>query len=231
MKRAIIKGIWGTSEPPTKARNKLKAEIPSIIKHQFTIPSIIYAFGQENCDFVKKSGANCILLNDNPAPFESKYQFRNKLEMIKYAMEVDGYDEILWIDWDCVPIKKMPDNYWGVLNKKESFQACLHIYHRKKCGWRKRSPRTVPNGGFIYLRDKTIISKVINIWEGNQQDNDEPAWAKYTDSIMGEFIGTSESLKKYWDMFEPYFCNLHGGSPFSEELLKSKDICFIHNHG
>jgi len=231
MKRAVIKGIWGVSEPLTRARNKLNAEVPSTIKNPLSLPCVTYAFGKENCDFVKKSGDDCVLIDDKPFLFEPKFQFRNKLEMIKYAMEVDGYDEILWVDWDCVPVKKMPSNYWDIFSKKESFQACLHIYHRKKCGWRKFSPRTVPNGGFIYLRDKSVISEVIKMWEANQQDNDEPAWAKYTDSIMGEFVGTPDSLKKYWDMFEPDFCNIHGGSPFSAELLNSKDVCFIHMHG
>jgi hypothetical protein len=61
-----------------------------------------------------------------------------------------------------------------------------------------------------------------------KQDNDEPAWTLFADNKIGGWTTTEESMKKYWDNFETMFCNLHSGSPYPPELLKTKDICFIH---
>ena len=146
-------------------------------------------------------------------------------------MENDDYDEILWVDWDCYPLKEMPDNYWDIMGKKESFQANLMTYHHRQCWWRKHASRTVPNGGFIYLRDRAIVSRVMSIYDSYKGINDEPAWARYIDDFIGDWGNLQASYKKYWDMFEPELCCVYKASPFSEELLKSRDVCFRHVFG
>lgn len=233
MKRAIIRGLWGIKDKAhrsTASRYKIDNEISSTITNKFREPFITYVFGKENYDFITKTHKeNVILLDDNPAPFDQiKYQFRNKLSIIQHAMENDGYDEVLWMDWDCVQIKKFPSNYWDIFNKKEFIQANLMMYNRKKCNWRKESLRKVPNGGFLYMRDKTIPSKIIKIWEElGMCDNDEPAVAKYMDTITGGWQG----MDKYWELFEAPFCNLKNKCPYPKELIATKDVCVIHCHG
>jgi len=198
-------------------------------KKELNEPFSVYVFGEDNYKMATDKGFDCVLIDDKPYRFDLvKHQYRHKLEIIRYAMEEDGYDEILYMDWDVVPQKKMPSNYWDVLGQKESFQACLQVYHRRKAYWRKEELRKVPNGGFIYIRDKTIPQRAIDLWENlGSQDNDEPAWAKMTDEMMGGWQG----IDKFWDLFEIPFCNLHKGSPHSQEKLKSKDVCFIHYQG
>jgi hypothetical protein len=143
-------------------------------------------------------------------------------------MEQDGYDEIVYLDWDCIPQKKLPDNFWQECNKKEVFQANLQCYHRKKCTWRKSCQRQVPNGGFLYIRDKNLPAKMINYWEITEKNtNDEISFAKMTDDMIGGWQGP----EKFWELFENMFCNLHNSSSFPNEKLSQKNVCFIHYQG
>ena len=240
MKRTFMRCIWGSykiedpsasfhSDRKMARRAKVDEDIKSIQVNKFNEPFVVYVFGKDNFDKMKLLGFDCVLADSNPAPYDPlQFVYRNKLELIKYAMEVDGYDEIIYLDWDCRPKKKLPINYWDEFQKKESIQACLQQYRRRKCLWRgENDVRKVPNGGFVYLRDKTIPSKVIKIWETMPQDNDEPAWALFIDKMMGGWKGMDE----FWKHYETPFCNLHKMSPHPPELLKSKDLCFIHYQG
>jgi len=232
MKRGFIRAVWGIyddSHRITKRRSKIDFDMDEIQKNQFNEPFTIYVMGTDNFNRLEKRGfKDIVLLNENPAPFDLiKHQYRHKIEVIKYAMEQDGYDELVYLDWDCVPQKKLHSNFWEECGKKDVFQANLQIYHRKKCGWRPQDTRKVPNGGFIYLRDKTLPAIAIKWWEKlGMPDNDEPAWARTTDEMMGEW-----NIDKYWDRFETMFCNLHRSSPYPQNKLNEKDVCFIHYQG
>ena len=186
--------------------------------------------GEDNFKAIKTMFPDCVMIDPNPFSFDLvKYQYRNKLAAIQYAFEQDGYDELVYLDWDCVPQKKLPSSFWNDMGKKEVFQATLQLYHRRKCHWRGETDiRKVPNGGFLYLREKSLPKLAIEWWgKLGEQDNDEIAWAKLTDEMVGGWKG----MDVYWDKFEPMFCNLHKSSPYSADRLASKDVCFIHYQG
>lgn len=232
MKRGFIRALWGIhdrSHRITQRRYRVDRNINEILKNGYTEPFKTFVMGSDNYETLSNMGLNCELVTKNPSLFDLvKHQYRNKLEIIKYAMEEDGYDELVYLDWDCVPTRELPKNFWQELGKKESFQANLQVYHRRKAHWREEELRKVPNGGFIYLRDKSYPDRAIKLWEElGKGDNDEPAWAKLTDELSGGW----EGIAFYWDHFEPIFCNLHRSSPYSEELLLSKRECFRHYQG
>ncbi len=232
MKKGIIRGLWGIydkSHRITNRRYRMDKDMNNIRKNKFNEPFVVYVFGEENYKHAVGNGFDCILIDKKPFRFDLvKYQYRHKLEILKYAMEEDGYDQLLYMDWDCIPAKRLPDNYWDVFGQKEVFQACLQMYHRRKAHWRKTELRKVPNGGFIYIRDNTIPQQAIDLWvETGSQDNDEPAWAKLTDQMSGGWQG----IDKYWELFEAPFCKLHKDSPFSDEQLATKNICYTHYQG
>lgn len=232
MKRGFIRALWGIHDSGhriTNRRFRVDRNIQSILNNEYNEPFKVYVLGQDNYNGLIDLGFDCVLVDKEPFIFDLiKHQYRHKLELIKYAMEEDGYDEIVYLDWDCIPQKKLPNNFWDEMNKKEVFQANLMLYHRRKAHWRSEELRKVPNGGFIYLRDKSLPQKAIDWWEelGNQ-DNDEPSWARITDEMMGGWKG----IELYWDKFEPMFCDLHKSSPYSDEQLSKKDLCFIHHQG
>jgi len=232
MKRGIIRGLWGIydkSHRITRRRYQMDKDMARIKKNEFNEPFIVYVFGEENYEHATKQGFDCILIDKEPSRFDLvKHQYRHKLEILQYAMEEDGYDEILYMDWDVVPHRKLPENFWDVLGQKESFQACLQVYHRRKAHWRTEELRKVPNGGFLYIRDKTIPQRAIDIWEKlGMPDNDEPAYAKMTDNMVGGWKG----IEKYWELFEIPFCKLHKGSPYTQERLATKDVRYVHYQG
>ena len=236
MKRAFIRGLWGeqpeslAEDTPDKRkkmalrRRKMDRNIDALLKCKHQDPFIFYVFGDQNYNYLKKNGFDCVLLDKNPVKFNIvKHMYRHKLEIIKRAME--EYDEIIFLDIDCFQIHPLPSDFWKILNKKEVVQAPLFAYRHVKCPWRKTDKRKVPNGGFVYIRDKSIPDKVISAWEEiGKGDNDEPAWAKLTDDMIGGWQG----MEKYWEIFEPPFCRLGRGIPFSEELMKTKNIIFQH---
>jgi len=232
MKRGFIRGLWGifdNSHRITNRRFRVEKNIKDLLLNKNNTKFVTYVFGIENFSILDGLGVkDIVLVNNSPFQFDLvKHQYRHKMEIIKKAMEEDGFDEVVYLDWDCIPTCPLPNDFWETLGKKDAIQANLIQYHRKKCFWRQEDQRKVPNGGFLYIRDKTIPSRAIKIWETIPQDNDEVAWAKLTDEMMGEWKG----IETYWDRFEPMVCDLHRSSPYSPEKLKEKKLCFRHFQG
>ena len=231
MKRGFIRCVWGIYDNThriTARRQKIDGDIKRIKECKFNEPFKVYVYGQDNFDRLKND-FDCIMVDACPNPFDLiKYQYRHKLELIKYAMEVDGYDEVVYMDWDCVPQKKLPDDFWGKCSQRGVIQGCLQQYRRIKCTWRKTDRRKVLNGGFLYIRDKTIPNEIIEIWKTMPQDNDEPAIARYLDKLLGTWDNSERCLKEVWDTYETPFCVLWNSYPWTKEKIETKDKCFIH---
>ena len=241
MKRGFIRGLWGIYDSSHRLLNRrfgIDHDIKVILNCKFNQPFTVYIMGEENykkliSTGIEKLGHKVVMVSKEPFMFDLiKYQYRNKIEVIKYAMEQDGYDELVYLDWDCIPQKEIPSDFWESQGKREPFQACLQRYKRPKCPWRSNENSAihkVPNGGYLYIRDKSIPSTAAKIWanEIGQPDNDEIAWAKMTDDMFGGWKGDDF----YYEKFETMYCNLHRMSPLPQEKLQSKDICFMHYQG
>jgi len=232
MKEIFIRGIWGiydNSHRITKRRSQIDKDIEKVIQSPYQVDFKTYVMGIDNYEKCLKKGINCQLICEEPYKFDlKKYQYRNKLEIIKWAIENDSLQEFVYLDWDCFLQKKLSNDFWKGLRNKREFQANLQLYHRRKCPWRKYDLRKVPNGGFIYLRNPDLIYDCIKHWEGNKQDNDEPAWAKIVEQLSG---GSWKGIGHYWNNFEPMFVNLHKASSFDSKMLEKKNVNFIHFQG
>ena len=231
MKRAFIRALWGIYDDSNRLlarRKRMDSDMRGIKKNRFNEPFIVYVFGKDNYKHALTFGFNCVLVDENPSPFDLlTEQYRHKLEILKYAMEEDGYDEIMFVDWDCIPNKKIPVDFWDVMGKKEIIQANLQLYKRRKATWREKDMRKIPNAGFLYLRDKSLPSKIIEKWEEIHGPSAEPPLAKLTDEMTGGWQG----IDKYWELFEPDFCNLHKMSVYPQEKIDTKNVCFKHFQG
>jgi|SaaInlV_100m_DNA_2_1039680.scaffolds.fasta_scaffold10162_3 hypothetical protein len=233
MKKAFIRGLWGIYERGddlVERRFKMDHDIANTVKNKHAPPSITYVYGEENYKYLKSMGVEDLkLVSKDPYQFDLKtHQYRHKIELYKIAME--EYDEIIYIDWDCTATKKLPIDFWDSFAKKEYCQANLQQYKRRKCQWRKEDTRKLPNGGFLYIRDKAFTDEIIDCWENKVKTNsDEPAIARAMDIRSGGWMGT----EKYWELHEPIHCNLWAFSAFSKKRLKKKkkDICFTHYQG
>jgi hypothetical protein len=221
-------------------------DILKIKENPFSTPFIVYVFGKDNFNCLSDMGFNCSLIQDDPIIYDmEKQMWRHKLDVFKAASE--DFDEFVYLDWDCKPTAAFPVNFWEELGKKAPIQANLLLYRTKRCLWRKKEQRKTCNGGFVYIRDKSIPDQIIKNynefceWVAKQRVersargldlrfrekalifDDEPAISKYTD----DYIGGWQGANKYWELFEPYFCNIKK-SAFSRELLGTKNECFVH---
>jgi hypothetical protein len=241
VKRGFIRALWGTSDEkydegwttPSKRYGRMADDIRMIIEHENTQPFRTYIFGQANYDMAVDLGVqDCVLINEAPFIYDLQKEFwKHKLDIFQYAMEEDGFDEVVYMDWDCVPVKPLFDDFWDILGRKESIQCNLQFYRRRKCLWRTEEWRKTANGGFVYMRDKTIPSKLQSTWETMPAEMkfwDEVIISKYIDDIMGGWQG----IEAYWKLHEPMVCNLttskKNKSPYPDEWLADKDICFEH---
>jgi hypothetical protein len=229
MKRAFIRALWGDNTH--SRREKVNKEVNLIMGNKNTVPFTTYIFGRENYNFfvsmgLNKNGYKCVLINENPVVWDLTKEFwRHKLDIFKSAME--DYDEIIYLDFDCVPISPVFENIWDKLGEKESIQANLQFYRNKKCFWRNSDFRKTSNGGFVYMRDNGIPDKLIKIWNGFDLKNrfwDEVCISKLTDDMVGGWNG----IEKYWDLFEPEVCNLKKNSVFDADRIMLKKFCFYH---
>jgi len=242
MKRAFIRALWGV--PPVEwdkqmsenykinkdnifVKSRLKAEktIYSRLTDEFTIPFRTYVFGKDNYKFLETIGIkDLVMIDEQPLRYSPNGRpWWHKLDVLKYAMEEDHYDEIVYLDWDCYLIKELKNNFWEALNKKEHFQACLMRYRRANILNSRNTSKDnsiVPNGGFVYIRGKNVPGEIIKFRDvGPNKWLDEAAYAKYLDYICGGWIGAQD----YWERFEPEHCQFKR-SIFS----KRKDSCFRH---
>jgi len=232
MKRGFIRLMFGDC-----SKNYIRTDIDRSIKTEHTPEFVTYVFGDDNYKFAKEINVNPILISHNPVEKDlEKYLFWHKLEAYRYAMEEDGYDEIVFLDWDCLPTRPLPSDFWEVLGKKEKIQGCAYTLRRRMSVWRggvrdgisgKNGACQGINAGFLYMRDKTVPSALLKIWESGvalNQINDEAQISYYIDQMMGGWVG----LEKWWDLFEPEWCNLEKKMSYPIEKLNTKNICFIH---
>lgn len=253
-KRGFIRALWGIhsrDNPILAHRYGIDRDINNVARCKYNQPFRTYVMGQDNVDNLKKAGFDdCVLIDDRPFSFDvNQHRYRNKMEAIKYAMEEDGYDEIVYLDWDCLPTAPLPLDFWSELGKRDVIQANLMQYKSfPRATWRNASnilftdgkrlsrrrlkiqQNVILNGGFLYIRDKTIPSQAVKWWqiildEGGKGDNDEPAWQRLLDEMTGGWVGA----EAFWERFEAMHCVLGRRSVYPSEKLLTKTPCFKHN--
>ena len=246
MRRMFVRGIWGDISANGIRDGKIWKDIQKIKENRYNENFVVIVFGEKNAQVLKAEGFDTILIDANPVRYDIEKLYRHKLDILEYAFKF--YDEIVYLDWDCTPTAHLPRDFWDKMHEKAPFQANLLQYRTKKCLWRNKDWRKVCNGGFLYIREAQIATDFINKYnelaellaqkkkERESQGkelrfrekalvfDDEPAFSKWIDDYSGGWPGE----QKYWELFEPHFCNLRKKSAFSPELLKTKNECFVH---
>lgn len=236
MKQKFIRTVWGDKksyEDHEMYSNNLDrlfeeyilaAKNPYLNKEQFDV----YVLGEGNYKALTGLGFNCKLVDKNPRKYTHlKRMWLNKLYLLNHAMM--DYDEIIYLDWDCQPVKNIPSKIWENLRQKDVIQAPLRHYGRgHNAPWRpgRWQKKVVPAGGFIYCRDKNAFSTMLT-FENNPEMGtywlDETYLAFYTDKLMGGWKNT-DNVQTYFDRFEPY-CAIETKKPV---FPKKENTIFIH---
>jgi len=232
MKSAFIRALWGeanSEERYFKRRPKMNNDIKLIRYNKFSKPFTTFVFGDDNYKYLTDLGFDCRLVDKKPVlwPTDGTYhQYGHKLKVLESAME--EFEEVVFLDWDCMAAKQLPKNFWKVLRQKEPLQASMRGYKKARCLWRKTDRRKRPCASFIYLSDKAIAKEMMDRWLARPRLSEEHILAMITDDMMGSWQGK----EKYWDMFEPdFFILAKNEVPFhiyDIDLLKTKDRTFLH---
>jgi len=227
MKKGFVRVLWGVYDDNRRMfrrRSKMDKDIELSKLNKYEPEYTTFVFGKENQKVLNDKGIKSILIDDRPIVWDMEtQQFRHKIEALKAGME--EFDEMVFLDWDCQPFKPIPDDFWDVLSKKDSLQAVLRMYRRRKALWRKKDQRKIPCASFIYCNDKQVPNKLIEKWEElNCPWSEEVVICRYFEDIMGGWKGVHE----YWDRFEPDFFVLEEGWVYDKEKLATKNHCFRH---
>jgi hypothetical protein len=230
MKSQFIRVIWGNYDHLDKKgwwhRPKIDQDALLNRINPNKMDFVVYTFGEENHKKLIDDGYISTLIDKRDIVWDMDlHQYGHKLQAWKCALE--DWDEIVATDWDCVPLKPIPDNFWDKLREKHEFQASLVRYRRPKCEWRRGEERKkIPGAPFVYMRGKNIGKDVFECWERHDRPwSEEVGMAHYIDDLYGKWIGQ----EKYMEIHEPYwFCDHRYSRPWKENPVVEKDIVFDH---
>jgi len=230
IKRGFVRVLWGIHDHQGrrfyKRRTKIDNDILLQKQAKYMPPFKVFVFGEDNYKSLVDDGFDCIMADKRPIVWDmNKQQFRHKIEAFKLGIEI--FDEMIFLDWDMYPLKLVPCDFWDVLGKKNSLQAILRMYHRRKAFWRKSEPRKIPCASFVYIRGSQVTEDIISMWEKmNKPWSEETVMGRY----MDEQIGGWKGIQAYWDAYEPDFFVLREGRVFDKELLNTKNKVFDHKN-
>lgn len=237
MQSAFVSGLWG---------DKIQLAYPGIkpfkvyddVRRAATWehkpkPRLVYAYGIKNGTLLTQSGFNPILLSEVSVPNYTGREnrapnvtgsfaygasvWRAKIEFMVEAMK--NADEIVWLDWDILPQRPVPADFWHRLREGQPFQTALRQLHRVQCGWRKSDPRKLHHGGFVYVREREIVYRLLQLTIEHPELNDELLYGLMVDELMG---GEWNGHEAYVEMgFQPYCYDCRRGACFA-----TKDLVF-----
>ena len=170
IKRFFVRCVFGDIVDEAGKLTRLGREIQGNVLNQYQVDYVVYVFGDWNEECLRFNGIKTKLVDKKNIVWKMDDEmFRHKLEVMKMAIE--DFDEVVFLDWDCVQLKDIGFNFWEDFYKKEKIQANLAwkaILHSKippPCPWRKKHTGLLMNGGFLYLRDKKLSHAFIKAWE------------------------------------------------------------------
>ena len=131
-----------------------------------------------------------------------------------------------YLDFDCVAIKAIPNNFWQKLREKGPLQAIIRHYVRKKAMWRGTvDVRKIPCASFVYINSKKVTEELIRIWEELEKPwSEEVVLAKYLDNLSEGWKG----VDYYVEHYEPDFFSLPREQGWMSDKIKWKNIIFKH---
>jgi len=228
----IVRTLFGnkiqSNNPVEMRRWKMDYDIDEILKRKDLMPLdtfTFFALGEENHQYLLSKGFNSVLVDKKPYLYDiGRYCYGNKLKLLQYALN-QFKEPILYLDMDCLPTAPGSSYELSELSFKTDFAACLSYYRARKCWWRTENPRTLPNGGFMYMKNLEVIDGIIKAWEelvslNKPAENEEIAVMRWLDRRHGKWIG----IEEYKKLYEPTgICSLSRMGAWMD-----KDAKFIH---
>jgi len=212
--RSFVRGIWGVPDPKFSTREggrnrriKVSNDILFSKVNPYDPKCRIYVFGEDNYKILTDMGFDSVLIDKSPYVFDPiKEEYRHKIEIWKYAQK--DFDEIVFLDWDCIPLKQIDKNFWHTMSLGKKIQASIYLYTKEKALWRiMNDPRKISAATFVYMREPNIASDIIKIWEDMEKPwREELALTLYIEKLNGGWKGVEDYRLSG---FQPVYHNLY----------------------
>lgn len=242
MQSAIIRGLWGDERAvkrrlkPPRAYAARCAEALKVIKNGDCIDHV-YVFGRNNYEFIRASGyrGELTLLEECPwaAP---RYRDQvgqsgggqimwgcshwwHKLKIWERA--IDDYEQFIWLDFDLVQVRELPEDLWPRLASGNQFRACLAVHRtwgfaapwrhsasliktsgtRLVSGNSEFAARIMPLGQCIYIRSKQDVLDLLALQEQHRRLYDQQLMALMFDQRNDGYLPPEVWRERGHEMF------------------------------
>lgn len=231
MKKSFIRGLWGEYNPGGigiwERRYKHDNDVKLATLNTYEPNIMVYVFGEDNYKFLVDKGYTCKLVDKKPMLWTLEpHCYRHKMEVWRQGLL--DFDEIVFLDWDCVPACPIPNDFWENMSKGQPVQAALYAYRRRRINWREKDKTKIAAATFVYLREKSAGDEIIKIWEElGMPISEETVLMKYVEKINGGWYGVEDYRKKY----EPIYHTLFGINEKGENdipFLNTREPIFYH---
>jgi len=232
-KRSFVRGVWGVPDinflPGKNRRIKVANDILFAKINPYEPPLKVYVFGEDNYKILSDMGFNCVLINKNPYIYERPMEeYRHKMEIWRHAQQ--EFDEMVFLDWDCIPLRPIDYDFWDVMQKGAKIQATIYMYMKEKALWRMdKDPRKISAATFVYMREPDIANDIINIWKNMGKPwREELALTLYIEKLNNGWKGIEDYRKS---KFEPPYHTLfyHYDNAYKNSIMLKYNTFFHMN--
>jgi hypothetical protein len=183
----IIRILWGDFE-------RYSSQI--INAKKYDLNEKVFVWGKNNYQKLTSLGYDCHLINEQPYDYEiaDNHTFISygslTLNILGLKTALELYSEVLFLDWDCIPIKPLDDNFYQqIKSKNTSLQVPMYCYPKyafdvlkshandevmnkffdvlnenvSKYSHILEDSFVLPNTGFFYCNDVEIIDELLDI--------------------------------------------------------------------
>lgn len=239
----FIRAYWGDLD---NFFRRHKDEIINISKVS-KLNEVVYVWGLSNYNFIKSLGFECVLMSEKSTEYGNDYFFHSDKYMLHklYAIKrgVQEYNEVIFLDWDCLQIKEIDVNFYKQLYKQNNdIQMPLYIFPKnfvdiifnqwtnmplkEKNYIQKQSSfiekyhfdwgenYVTPNAGFVYCSNESIIDELINL-----NETLKIGIASEEMTFLHYTKNIVENLVGYIENYEPIVCNGKKEDHFNQKEL------------
>lgn len=228
MSQAIIRGIWGAGKGHSDEH--IERTVRKAAKNKDPIDKV-YCFGKHNKRILERCGYKPDMLDSQPiASPRMRHNFRgggialrwgvahwwHKFKILEAACQ--EFDHVLWQDFDCQLMQKLPPDFWDELKSGASIRAPLTIQlHGGRGAWWRipyderqiesgpqpkltqtssyEQARIVPAGGYIYIRGASMGRQLMTLQNEHLKWNSQPILALFIDQMYQGWPGPARYVR------------------------------------
>lgn len=209
--KSFIRGIWGIYDVNKtlgrwySRRTKIDNDITLAKLNPYAPKCKVYVFGEDNFKIMTDKGFDTVLIDKKPFIWDmEKEQYRHKIEIWRAGLQ--EFKEIVFLDWDCVPVKPIDNEFWNIIANGEKIKATIYQYKIRRAFFRKGDERKLSASTLTYINGLEHCEGIIKTWEKiGRPWQEEVALSKYIDELNGGWKGILDYMSKFETKFHTLY--------------------------